>query len=435
MKDNMRYIKTGLIGFILMFVLYAATASAIGSQLDITLMRTDPDTVSAGTYFDIVVKLENIGTKEAKNVSVTILPEYPFSLGPGEDAKKDYGTLEIMSPITMRYTLYADENAIDGLNKLAVAYTTQTGMKVTEDITIDIESKKISLYVGGLETDPTKLTSDTDSAKFTVEIQNVGDSDAQMVSSELILPDGFKPSTSYSTRYMLGTISHDSGKSAVYYIDIDKTVQEGLYPAKIFLRYKDSTGSRSEYKEKTLELDIPVMGRPDFEITDVSTSPLKIAPGDENVELKLKIKNTGSKKGESVSVRIFKKSEQPVDFDEKSDYIGTLDVGEEGYGVLKLSVDESAALKTYLLDAEIRTVYENSVLVYDRTVPLSVSFVREEIPIHEKYQQYYPTVAGLVMLYLLWRYMLPFITHRISSANKKDRQKIKHHVENSDELL
>ncbi len=428
MKNNMRY-KTGLSGFILMLALCIATVSGIGSQVDLTLMRTDPDPVSAGTYFDIIIKLENTGTREAKNVSVMVLPEYPFSLGPREDAKKEYGTLEIMSPITVRYTLYVDESAVDGQNKLAIAYTTQSGMTVTKDIMIDIESKKISLYIGGLETDPAKLTSDTDSAKFTVEIQNVGEADAQMVSSELILPDGFSPSTSYSNRYMPGTISHDSGKSAVYYIDIDKSVQEGLYPAKILLRYKDSTGSRSEYKEKTLELDIPVMGRPDFEITDVSTSPLKIAPGDENVELKLKIKNTGSKKGESVSVRIFKKSEQPVDFDEKSDYIGTLDVGEEGYAVLKLSVDESAALKTYLLDAEIRTVYENSVLVYDRTVPLSVSFVREEVPIHEKYQQYYPPVAGLVMLYLLWRYMLPFVMHRISPASKKERQKIKHHVE------
>ncbi|RLG15546.1 MAG: hypothetical protein DRN71_00990 [Candidatus Nanohalarchaeota archaeon] len=431
MKDKMINIKTGLMGFILMLALCAATASAIGSQLDITLMRTDPDPVSAGTYFDIILKLENTGTKEAKNVSVIILPEYPFSLGPGEDAKKDYGTIEIMSPITLRYTLYVDENAIDGLNKLAVAYTTQSGMKVTEDIAIDIESKKISLYVGGLETDPTKLTSDTDSAKLTVEIQNVGDSDAQMVSSELILPDGFKSSTSYSTRYMLGTISHDSGKSAIYYIDIDKTVKEGTYPAQILLKYKDTTGSRSEYKEKILDLNIPVMGRPDFEITDISTIPPKIAPGDKNVELKLKVKNTGSKKGESVSVRIFKKSEQPIDFDEKSDYIGTLDVNEEGWAVLKLSIDESAALKDYRLDTQIRAIHENSVLVFDRTVPLSVSFVREEIPIYEKYQKYYPAIAALVVLYLLWRYMLPVITRRLHSTNKKETQKIKHHIESS----
>lgn len=431
MKDNMINIKTGLIGFILMLALYVTTASAIGSHVDITLMRTDPDPVSAGTYFDIILKLENIGTKEAGNVSVTILPEYPFSLGPGENARKDYGTLEIMSPVTMRYTLYAGENAIDGLNKLAVAYTTQSGMKVTEDIAVDIESKKISLYVGGLETDPAKLTSDTDSAKLTVEIQNVGDSDAQMVSSRLILPDGFKPSTSYSTRYMLGTISHDSAKSAIYYIDIDKTVKEGTYPAQILLKYKDTTGSRSEYKEKTLDLNIPVMGRPDFEITDISTTPAEIAPGDKNIELKLKIKNTGSKKGESVSVRIFKKSEQPIDLDEKSDYIGTLDINEEGWAVLKLSIDESAALKDYRLDAEIRAIHENSVLVFEHTVPLSVSFVREEIPIHEKYQQYYPPIAGLAILYLLWRYMLPVITRRIHPTNKKETHKIKHHIESS----
>ena len=370
-------IKANLIMFGVVLVLLASAsvsfaAAGDSARINLVLLRTDPSPVVAGDYFDMVLQLENTGSLDAKNVNVELIPQYPFSIDPQEEAEINYGTVMPYMPIEIKYKVRVDANAVDGTNNIAVAYTLGDDMKVTKDIGIDVEHKSIEFAVGSLLSEPSKLVSDTEDAKITVEILNVGDADAKMVTSKLVLPSGFSPSTSYSDIYNLGTIGSDAGKDAVYYVDIGEDVEDGIYTAKIELKFKDDTGSKSEYKTTTLDLAMLVMGRPKFEIACVETIPESVAAGSEGNVIKLNIKNTGSKKAESVSLRVLKKADQPFGFDEKSDYIGTLDAGSEGEAVLRFGVDTSAASKKYLLELESRYVYEGTVFVEYFTVPVDV---------------------------------------------------------------
>src|SRR3989338_11621377 len=85
---------------IIMFALVAGIAfAAVNTQyighapdLRVTLSIQDPDPVEPGKEVEVSFKIENNGTT-ADNVIFEILPEYPFSLIPGESPAKSIGTI------------------------------------------------------------------------------------------------------------------------------------------------------------------------------------------------------------------------------------------------------------------------------------------------------------------------------------------------------
>jgi hypothetical protein len=123
---------------------------------------------------------------------------------------------------------------------------------------------------------------------------------------------------------------------------------------------------------KNLTLDIPIKPAPYLVVDSVTTTPEKLMPGNK-AEFRLNVANNGTEKAESVSLRVFKDASQPFEFDEKSDFVGKLEPGENGDAVLKVTVDTNAVAKKYLLDVELRGIDDkNNVVIFRRTVPITV---------------------------------------------------------------
>jgi Fe2+ transport system protein B len=96
-----------------------------------------------------------------------------------------------------------------------------------------------------------------------------------------------------------------------------------------------------------------------------------ILPGDE-ISMILKLMNSIDKKVESVSVRAFKESTQPIEFLEKSDYVGTLNSKDMGEAVIKFDIKKNAEPKKYIIDLEIRSIYNQEVFVQSEKVSIDV---------------------------------------------------------------
>jgi len=112
----------------------------------------------------------------------------------------------------------------------------------------------------------------------------------------------------------------------------------------------------------------------------MTSVPDNLTPG-AKAEFRIKVKNTGNEKAESVSLRVFKDASQPFEFDEKSDFIGKLEKGDSGDAVLRVTVDNNAAAKKYLLDVELRGIDEkNNVVIFSRTVPITVNPAPRNLP-------------------------------------------------------
>ncbi len=380
--NKKRFLQLSIVVLITMFglmnTLSHAYAYISGSAvLQIQELKYNPYPAEAGKYVDLWIKIENIGTEEAKDVTCILLPEYPFSLNPNENAARHIGKLPGTEDVILQYKLRVDSDAVEGWNEMKIKCQTENSDSwVIHEFDIYVESKIPEFAIGSITSEPTKLFPDSKENKLFIEIQNIGTGDAELVSSELVLPRGIVPSESYSNIANLGTIKEGESKTAEYYIDIDENTTPGNYKAKLIIKY-NFNNNRKKYKNQTLDVDIVVKPLPLFEIENVNIIPDKLSQGD-RATLRLTIKNVGFEEAKSVSVKIYKQSDQPFDFDEKYDYIGNLEPNQTGEVVFRFNVDDNADLKTYLLKAEIRYLIDDDVKIIEKQIPLRVETEKKD---------------------------------------------------------
>lgn len=347
-----------------------------GYALEMTLLNQDPDPVDSGDIVELRFKIENNARDVAKDVTVEFVPRYPFSLVPGEEAVRGVGDVHTTQSADtrqdVRYRIRVASDAPEDEYEVTLRYGPRSGAKTSEDFLIDVDDQDVTFAIGSVLTEPEELVEDTDDAKLSVELQNVGDGDAENVVVDFSLPSGFSPSYGYSTRQSLGTIEGGGSETADFYVDVDEGLAGGIYDGMLIINYVEGDDDSNRVLRKEMHLKIPLHDTPLFEITDVSVSPTPLEAEDDG-QVRLTIRNSGNEKAESVSIRAFKESTQPFEFEEKSDFVGKLDPGQPGEAVLTFSVEKGAIAKEYLLDLEIRAVDGQDVRVYSKTVPITVS--------------------------------------------------------------
>ncbi len=378
------------IGILLIFVLSSHALGAPltgvqGNRIQAYFMSQDPDPADAGKDVDIRWQVVNTLSTPA-DLKFHLDAEYPFLFETGDSPDQDLGisagTNDNQVFYVLHYKLRVADNAIKGTYNVTLSWNTNSGDGWTKkEFPIYIDPKRADFVVGALVTSPEKLIADTQAAKLSVDVNNIGKGDAENVKVKLFLPPGFNSSYSYSDEDSLGIIPQGGSKTANFYADVDENIQEGDYNARLEVTYKDENDENNTYRTKTLDLDIPIKPAPYLIIESVTSAPENLTAGSK-AEVHIKVKNTGNKKADSVSLRVFEDASQPFVFDEKSDFVGRLDPGESGDAVLRFTVDGTAVEKTYLVDTELRGIDEtNEVVIFERTLPLVVNQQTQGSPI------------------------------------------------------
>jgi len=381
------------------FVSAASLYTDDSPNIMIKELKYDPYPLEAGKYVTLWIKIDNYGSKEAENVSCTLLPKYPFLLDSTENPTQTIGILPGMESAIIDYKIYVDSNAVEGNNDLDMACQASGGEALTtRTITLYVTSKIPEFAVGSISSQPTKLLPDTKDNQVKIQVQNIGTGDADMITAKLILPKGLSPSESYSNTANLGAIGKGSVKEATFYIDTEKSLEPKVYTAQLEIYYRDSNSVKSEYKSQIINADISIRPAPVFEVETVSTIPAKLTQGDK-FDLNIVLKNTGYEEAKSVSFKLYKQNDQPFTLDEKYDFVGNIKPNETGQAGLKITVNSDAAIKTHLLEGEIRYVVGNDVFVVDKQIPISVMSAKDSA-----INPLYIIIAGVIVLALIGIY-------------------------------
>lgn len=360
--------KQNFVVFAVLFVLTVnlfAVVSALEKTVDLGeyLVDYSYSDANAGEKFTLVVTITNIDNKNKSEVEFKLDFDSPFSKVTDKDW--EIGELAKDASVSKSFRVEIDEDADSGNSELNFKIADDDD-DYEDEFKIDINSDKAELILNDLSSEPKKLTPDQSEIKLIVKIENKGDKDAEYTKAKLILPEGFSSVNSYSDTITLGTIESGEEKEATFYISTSEDLSPANYKAKLNLNYE----SDGDDETQELELDLPVLSVPQFSIT--SASPSKVEAGKTNT-LKITIQNTGEEKGESTSIRVFEKSSQPFDFDEKNSEIGTLDPYETGTATFDFTTDSDATNVKYLLEIQVRTISNGEVITYDKTVPITVT--------------------------------------------------------------
>ncbi len=326
-----------------------------GASIRINQLQYDPFPAQSGKYLDLWMTVQNQSNNYSSDVSCELMTKYPFYLQPDENSIRNIGKMSPNSVATLRYKLIVSSDALNSDQEMdfRCKINEESDNWVTQKVIIQVKAIKPEFAIGTITTTPEKLTSDTTNNKINIEIQNIGNESAKLVTTQLILPKGFTSSKSYSDTYNLGNVSAETSKNAIYYLDIAKEIKAGKYPSKLIINYKYTANSTDNYKTQEIDFDLDVKPEPKFEIEEITINPKEIY-SNTPVQIKIKLKNTGLEEAKAVSMKVYTQNDQPFDFDKKYDYMGDLKVGESGEIIFSLTTDSTAQAKKYLIKTEIR---------------------------------------------------------------------------------
>jgi uncharacterized membrane protein len=382
------------LGLVLLFVLSALFSSlsvpsvipTVSAETFSSIILTDvtPTEFSPGDTSEVIVTVKDNGGRDAKNVRLSFQGTEVLSLvGP---TVTHINTLNAWVSKQVKITLHVKEEAPNGVYSIPV---TATWLEYYFDpVQGDVTSEKTALLglsfsvrgdvvlnVGDVTTDPTDIRPGDENVELRVNIENSGEAAAKDIETKLLFGDKLKPSWSGTDRSYLGRLNSGEKNEAVFHLDIADGIGSGTHSIPLQITYKDTTGK--EYTTMR-EISILLKPKPDFEIVSYYTEPASISAADTGVQLHMEIKNIGSEKAESTSVRMTGEADVPFEYDVKSDFIGDLESGAEGEAVLKFDVDNDAQPKVYPLGIEIRCtgdrdLGDDNVYVFNEEIKVDVS--------------------------------------------------------------
>ncbi|MDY6770695.1 MAG: NEW3 domain-containing protein [Candidatus Nanohaloarchaea archaeon] len=344
----------------LVLLLAGAAGAATGptTNLDTTLITTDPVPVQAGEDADISFKVRNTGNAIADNVTVTIVDSFPFTLKPDRQRTYHLGQVAPGQPYYISTEVLVADNAPDGSNDFVVKVS-QGDVTFRQTIPVEVQSQDVELNLAGLSTAPSTLTADMEDATITVEAVNNGEEAADNVVLQLELPSSFRATSSFTTREALGTIQPGEVKRASFTVDILPNATKGMATVDASLYWSDDTQHREATSFQTY-----IAGRPQFRVVDVSSNLTAGQTG----PLRVTVKNVGNEQATATRVRVLDSSDMPFSYASASQYVGTLEPGMTGTAVFEVTAEQGAAIKDYLLDVEIRGVQDTTTYTETATV-------------------------------------------------------------------
>lgn len=345
----------------------AAQTTQQTTNLNTVLINTDPVPVQSGEDAEIRFKLRNTGNAAAEDVEVTIQDSFPFRLKPDRRRIYELGTVNPGEEYYITTEVLVAEDAPDGQNNLEVEVSNGNDFTVTRDVRVSVQNSNVDLNLANLKTTPTSLMPDTEDNQLTVELVNNGEKTAENVVLNLDLPETFEKTSSFSSRQALGNIRPGQVKPATFTFDIGEEAYSGEVVIPTEVSY--SSGNETGKVAKQLSFVTNVEGKPQFEVSNVSSSLRAGGSG----QIEMKVTNTGAVESSSTRIRLLDSSDLPFSFDSSSQYIGTLNPGQSGTAVFEVTTDSDAVAKDYLLDFEVRGVKDTEVFVEDTTIKAEVS--------------------------------------------------------------
>jgi len=280
-------------------------ASAAGGALKVDITRYEPYPAEIGKYVDVWVSVKNTGGGTAEDVTIELVPKYPFTLDSSNNARQNKGSIGTDASAMYEYRLFVATDAKPGTHETTIRYQGEKGATWSEkDFPIKVGTDTLdsrgTLKLEAITTDPevlipgdkgtVTLTLTNTASQYSVTINGKDyDTNAQINEVELVGSDGIIVTTD-SYRNM-GVLGPGDSIEISYNVQVSDGAADGTEHLNLAL-----TGSSHTYNAKW---DIPIKVE-SAGIKIIPSKPLKLACDGGKIEFD--VANTHSSTFTSVSI-------------------------------------------------------------------------------------------------------------------------------------
>lgn len=419
--------------------------------VEIESVEMDPKAIEPGDEFVLRVKIKNTGDETARALSLRIEPSEVNA--PGEVTKVDLSSLQnlpiqgsqsmsenlqiamnqIMEQLAreninaflpigedntkylsklvpgeekiLEFRLKANERLENGIYPLKVSLeylSTPNDEKLTDDRLIGIPILgREHIIISKVSTSPSRVLAGTNNVEINFEVENIGSGSARYVILKPMPEDPFELSETSEQIINIGTLRQGDSAKASFRVNVGEWAEGGTYEIPVKIEYKDSSGN---VKEDTIKIPVIVNEKPKITVEKVSFD--KTPMQGEEILIYIRVKNVGGEQAENVIIEGVVKADQLFTLSKRSDYVGTLDPGREGEGVLELSIANNAIPKDYVVQVRIRAVGDkesgdDNVYVFEEFITIPV---KENTETRRNLRTAGAFIGVLALVVILWTY-------------------------------
>lgn len=253
-------------------------------------VNQEPDPAEPGSYVEVRFKIENLGSAKATDVIFEVLPEFPFSLDPGESAIRRLGDVEARqvgnNAYIIHYKLNVDVNAVDGNNDLNLRYSQDNGKSWTrlDPFTVRVQSSDAILSVESI-TLSEEMSAPGSEVEMKIKVKNLANSLLKDVKVNLVLLKAVQTTTSFSyeerpfsalgstNEKIIANLGPKAEKEINFRLVVDSDAAIGIHKIPITITYSDRLGTSYS---KDIAATLKVGETPDF-IVNLEASDIKKA--------------------------------------------------------------------------------------------------------------------------------------------------------------
>jgi len=305
-----------------------APAAAAGGALKVDITRYEPYPAEIGKYVDLWVNVKNMGGGTAEDVTIELVPKYPFTLDSSSNARQNKGSIGADSSAMYEYRLFVAADAKPGTHEITIRYQGDEGTTWSEkDFEIKVGTDTLdsrgTLKLEAIKTDPEVLIPGDDGT-VTITLTNTAsqysitidgkdyDTNAQLKGVELVGSDGVDVMTgSYQD---MGVLGPGDSIEISYNVRVSDDAADGTEHLNLAL-----TGSSHTYNAKwNIPIRVESAG-----IKIIPSKPLKLAYDGGKIEFD--VANTHSSTFTSVSIE---PRAEGITFTPAEYFIGTMEPDE-----------------------------------------------------------------------------------------------------------
>jgi len=249
--------KTIFFSFILLVILlltfsitsavqYTNSSAFENNRVKVTLTRIDPNPVAPGEYFDLYANFElnSMGFDgDLRNIYVSLVQDYPFSLAENEQVTKFIGGLKQGQTAQLKFRIKTDEKAVSGYNSLRFEYSSDRETnKLSAPLYINVRSRDSIVSVDKIKLDPEQIAPGS-IAKLSIDVLNSASNSIRDV--KLSIPLEGLPFATVNSLTEERIKRLNTGKAYTFEFDIvaDPNAASAVYKLPLRLEYYDDANN------------------------------------------------------------------------------------------------------------------------------------------------------------------------------------------------
>jgi len=310
--------KIGFLLLVLILLAICASAAKQGPWVTADILKYEPSPVEPGGIMEVYVSVTNEGTT-SEDFAVEFIPDFPFSLGPGEDEVKTLSALPQGENALVKFWVSVDPEAPSEDRDIKFNYRYSSSPSwIQLQSPISIRTTGAILTIEEYSTKPL-ISKPGDLIDVKLKIRNSGSLDVKNIDVVLKLDESMFAAIGSGTSKRINFIGAGQTADVEFSLMADTSAEIKVYSIPVTLEFKDSRGT--EYSDET-RFSLVMGAEPELmAVVDSTTISSKGQPG----SVSLKVINKGIMDLKYLNLRLISTDQYKVLSASNEAYIGNLD--------------------------------------------------------------------------------------------------------------